>query len=74
MPQFVFDPTRYPSGPGCYLMRDAAGTVLYVGKAKNLRRRVGSHFHAVPQSGRWSRLLAVVADIELILVTNETRR
>lgn len=36
MPQFAFDPTRYPTGPGCYLMRDAACAVLYAGKAKNL--------------------------------------
>jgi excinuclease ABC subunit C len=69
---FAFDPTRYPSGPGCYLMRDAAGAVMYVGKAKNLRRRLASHFRDVPRSGRRSRLMAAVADVELILVSNET--
>jgi excinuclease ABC subunit C len=72
MPHFAFDPSRYPTGPGCYLMRDATGTVLYAGKAKNLRRRLGSHFQAIPHSGRRSRLLAAIAEIELILVTNET--
>jgi excinuclease ABC subunit C len=72
MPQFVFEPSCCPSGPGCYLMRDAAGTVLYVGKAKNLRKRLGSHFRSTPQPGRPSRLLAAIADVELLLVNNET--
>jgi excinuclease ABC subunit C len=73
MPPFESDPTRYPSGPGCYLMLDAAGTVMYVGKAKNLRRRLSSHFRPLPpQAGRRSRLLAALAEIELVLVSNET--
>ena len=67
----AFDPTHYPTGSGCYLMRDELGTVLYVGKAKNIRRRLGSHFSSSPRSGRRSRLLAGVADIELILVNND---
>jgi excinuclease ABC subunit C len=53
-------------------MRDAAGTVLYVGKAKNLRKRLGSHFRSTPQPGRPSRLLAAIVDVELLLVHNET--
>lgn len=35
-----------PTGPGCYLLRDVDGHVLYVGKAKNLRRRVASYFRS----------------------------
>ena len=41
---FVFDPSRYPADPGCYLMKGAAGQVLYVGKAVNLRKRLSSYF------------------------------
>ena len=33
-----------PNRPGCYLMRDRRGVIIYVGKAKNLRRRVLSYF------------------------------
>ncbi len=36
---------QFPATPGCYLFRNAAGTVIYVGKAKNLRARAGSYFH-----------------------------
>lgn len=36
---------QFPLAPGCYLFRDAAGTVIYVGKAKNLRSRAASYFH-----------------------------
>lgn len=39
---FSFD--TYPELPGCYLMRDKAGKVFYVGKAINLRSRIRSYF------------------------------
>jgi predicted GIY-YIG superfamily endonuclease len=56
-----------PECPGVYLMRDPAGTVLYVGKAKNLRRRLGSYRVANPErlARRHLRLLRAVAQIEV---------
>ena len=36
----------FPTTPGVYLMKDTGGTVIYVGKAKNLRSRAGSYFLA----------------------------
>lgn len=53
--------------PGVYLMQDAAGLVLYVGKAKNLRKRLGSYRVANPDrlGRRHLRLLSQVARIEL---------
>ena len=70
MVSFTFDPQRYPAQPGCYLMVDAAGRILYVGKAKNLRRRLGSYFR-VPGGNRapgrdWkARRLAALESIRL---------
>jgi excinuclease ABC subunit C len=61
----------YPGAPGCYLMKDSRGRVLYVGKAKNLRRRLASYFR--PGRERWlGSLLKRLAEIEVVLVHNET--
>src|SRR5216684_2559581 len=56
-----------PQCPGVYLMRDAADTVLYVGKAKNLRKRLGSYRVANPDrlARRHLRLLRAVTRIEV---------
>ncbi|NNE04495.1 MAG: excinuclease ABC subunit UvrC [Xanthomonadales bacterium] len=62
---------RMPTGPGVYLMRDAEGTVLYVGKAGNLRKRVSSYFDARPKVDRIMRMVARVADIEFSLTRTE---
>lgn len=68
---FAFDPGRYPPGPGCYLLRDAAGRVLYVGKAVNLRKRLSSYFRRRGRDRRTASLAARVADVEVILVGTE---
>ncbi len=61
-----------PEKPGCYLMKDAAGEVIYVGKAVNLRHRVRSYFHASAQKNAKTRqLVRRIADIEWIVVASE---
>lgn len=63
-----------PDGPGVYLWRDAAGDVLYVGKAKNLRSRVRSYFATDFADVPKNRLLqAKIADVETIVVPNEAQ-
>ena len=55
-----------PTRPGVYLYRDARGTVIYVGKAVNLRHRVRSYWHASAEMAiKTQRLLAEIADLEV---------
>lgn len=61
-----------PNQPGCYLMKDQEGVVIYVGKAINLRHRVRSYFHASAQKNpRTSHLVRNIHDIEWIIVGSE---
>jgi excinuclease ABC subunit C len=61
-----------PEQPGCYLMKDQAGKVIYVGKAVNLRHRVRSYFHAsAHKNPRTSQLVFNIRDIEWIIVGSE---
>ena len=52
-------------------MKNASGTVIYVGKAKNLRRRLGQYFQASRQPGKIQALVKEIAQIDVILVTTE---
>src|SRR3954447_7692631 len=62
----------FPNAPGVYLMKDAQGRVIYVGKAKNLRARAGSYFHKAAGTDRricdW---IAEVADIDYLAADSE---
>ncbi len=61
-----------PTKPGCYLMKDKDGQVIYVGKAVNLRNRVRSYFHAHgADHPRTRQLVQRIADIEWIVVGSE---
>ena len=62
---------RLSAGPGVYLMRDADGTALYVGKAGNLRKRVSSYFDARPKIDRIMRMVARIQSIEVSLTRTE---
>ncbi len=61
---------RVPSSPGCYLFKDKNGTVIYVGKAKDLKKRVSSYF-AREQEGKTARLVEEIAGLETIITDNE---
>jgi excinuclease ABC subunit C len=61
-----------PTKAGCYLMKDANGKVIYVGKAVNLRNRLRSYFHSSAQhTPRTRHLVRHIADIEWIVVGSE---
>ncbi len=61
-----------PTKPGCYLHKDAAGRVLYVGKAINLRNRVRSYFQkGANHSIKTRRMVREVCDLEIIVTESE---
>jgi len=62
-----------PDKPGVYLFRDAKGRVIYVGKAKSIRKRVASHFSKaqVPSSPGHAEMVATVEAIECVVVSSE---
>ncbi|HTQ69356.1 MAG TPA: excinuclease ABC subunit UvrC [Solirubrobacteraceae bacterium] len=62
-----------PDQPGVYLFRDSSGLVLYVGKAKSVRKRVASHFSRaqVPSSPGHADMIAAVASVECVVVASE---
>jgi excinuclease ABC subunit C len=62
-----------PETPGVYLWKAADGTVLYVGKAKRLRPRVRSYYAEQLSSPKTQMLMALVADLETIVVPSETQ-
>ncbi len=60
-----------PEKPGCYLYKNEDGIIIYVGKAKNLKRRVNSYFNRI-QTGKTKALVDQIRDFEYIVTNSET--
>ena len=60
-----------PEGPGIYQYLNAEGVIIYVGKAKNLKRRVYSYFSKEHEPGKTRVLVSKIADIRYIVVNSE---
>jgi len=63
---------RLTKRPGVYQMLDAAGELLYIGKAKNLKNRVSSYFRSSGLTTKTEALVAKIADIEITITHGET--
>lgn len=63
--------SNLPERPGIYQYLNAEGTIIYVGKAKNLKRRVYSYFSKEHQPGKTRVLVSKIADIRYIVVNSE---
>jgi excinuclease ABC subunit C len=61
-----------PDGPGVYQYYDAAGKILYVGKAKNLKKRVSSYFNKIHDTAKTNVLVKKIVTIKHIVVPTET--
>lgn len=69
---FTFIPQDYPASPGVYLMKDGAGRILYVGKAKSLRARLASYFRGRERLTPKTRLLAArVRAVDVLATATE---
>lgn len=60
-----------PDAPGVYIMKDASGTEIYVGKAKSLRKRVASYFRHADQTPKTVALIGQIADFEYAQTDSE---
>ena len=63
--------SNLPDSPGCYQYLNDSGIIIYVGKAKNLKRRVSSYFNKEQQTLKTKLLVAKIADIRYIVVNSE---
>ena len=59
-----------PMKPGCYLMKNKDGVIIYVGKAKKLKNRVNSYFRGV-HTGKTAKLVSEIDDFDYIVVSSE---
>src|SRR3989344_3102590 len=60
-----------PNSPGCYIMKDKSGTVIYIGKAKDLKKRVSNYFSNKELDSKTSELVKYIADIDFIATDTE---
>ena len=71
-PALVIQLKTLPNQPGVYQYYDKEGTIIYVGKAKNLKKRVSSYFTKTHDSGKTRVLVKKIANIKHIVVETET--
>lgn len=62
---------RLTASPGCYIMKNKAGTIIYIGKAKNLRNRVSTYFHDNDHLPKVAKMVSNVYDYEFIVTDSE---
>ena len=60
-----------PNKPGCYLMKNKDGVIIYVGKAKKLKNRLSSYFRGT-HTGKTAKLVSEIVDFEYVVVGSET--
>lgn len=65
------NPSAFPPAPGVYLMKDGTGRVVYVGKANNLRARIGAYLNRIDSRVMIPFLMSQVANIEFIVTETE---
>jgi excinuclease ABC subunit C len=67
----MIDLLKLPSEPGCYLFKDSKGIIVYIGKAKNLKKRVSSYFQKRDHDPKTISLVSVIDIVDFIITQNE---
>jgi len=65
------DLSKVPENPGCYLYKDSKGNIIYVGKAKNLKKRVSQYFDSRQKDPKTQALLTHIDSVDFIITKNE---
>jgi len=68
----MIDLPLIPNTPGCYLFSDESGTIIYVGKAKDLRKRVTSYFQKTDHGAKTRLLVEQIASLDFMVTGTET--
>jgi excinuclease ABC subunit C len=67
----MIDLSKIPENPGCYLYKNREGNVIYVGKAKNLKKRVASYFQKRDHDAKTSSLVEHIDSADFFVTDNE---
>lgn len=67
----MIDLKKIPNNPGCYIYKNKNGSIIYIGKAKNLKKRVSSYFLNKDQTPKTQSLISNISDIDFIVTNNE---
>ena len=67
----MIPPQNIPSNPGCYLFKDKFGKIIYIGKAKDLKKRVLSYFNRTEESAKTQALVESVDSVDFLVTDNE---
>jgi excinuclease ABC subunit C len=67
----MIDLSMVPDSSGCYIFRDAQNTIIYVGKAKNLKKRVSSYFQKSDHDTKTTALISHITSLDFMVTTNE---
>lgn len=68
----MIDLASLPDDPGCYLFSDEAGEIIYIGKAKNLKKRVTSYFQKTDHDPKTTNLIARITSVSMMVTNTET--
>jgi len=66
-----YDLSKIPNNPGCYIYKDLKGKIIYIGKAKNLKKRVSSYFNKKDHDSKTAALVKKIKKIDFIVTDSE---